>query len=70
LLRATVAAGIAAGATAQAGEKAPAGIQGRSGAAESLRCTPLCGNGLDEALPHSLAQWHAEHVGKSAGSAG
>ena len=70
LLRATVAAGIVAGATARAGEKAPAGIQGRAGAAESLRCTPLCGNGFDEALPHSLAQRHAEHAGRSAGSAG
>jgi cation transport ATPase len=70
LLRATVAAGIAAGTTAQAGEKAPAGIQGRAGAAESLRCTPLCGNGLDEALPRSFAQRHAEHAGKSPGSAG
>jgi hypothetical protein len=64
LLRATVAAGIAAGAIAQAGQKGPVGIQGRAGAAESLRCTPLCGDGLDEALPRSLAQRHAERVGQ------
>jgi hypothetical protein len=63
LLRATVAAGILAGARAQAGQAASAGSGapdwaqvgnwGRSCAGQSLRRTPLAGSGLDEALPRS-----------------
>jgi hypothetical protein len=70
LLRATVAAAIAAGATAPAGAVAPAGVTAsagvtaQAGQGQSLRCTPLCGNGLDEALPRSRAQRHAERAGQ------
>jgi cation transport ATPase len=49
LLRATVAAGILAGATAA--RTIPAGEWGRSCAGQSLSRTPLAGLGLDEALP-------------------
>jgi len=53
LLRATVAAGILAGAHAGAAASGaiPAGEWGRSCAGQSLRRTPLAGLGLDEALP-------------------
>ena len=61
LLRATVAAGILAGARAQAGQPGPAspealdwarvGNWGRTCAGQSLRRAPLAGLGLDEALP-------------------
>jgi hypothetical protein len=53
LLRATVAAGILAGAHAGAAAAAtiPAGEWGRSCAGQSLSRTPLAGLGLDEALP-------------------
>jgi hypothetical protein len=54
LLRATVTAGILAGATAD--EMVPAGEWGRSGAGQSLRRTPLAGLGLDEALPRRRAR--------------
>ena len=70
LLRATVAAAIAAGATAPAGATAAAGatasagVTAQAGQGQSLRCTPLCGNGLDEALPRSRAQRHAERAGQ------
>jgi cation transport ATPase len=53
LLRATVAAGILAGATAA--RTIPAGEWGRSCAGQSLRRTPLAGLGLDEALPRRRA---------------
>jgi hypothetical protein len=53
LLRATVAAGILAGATAAA--MIPAGEWGRSCAGQSLSGTPLAGLGLDEALPRRRA---------------
>jgi len=72
LLRATVTAGILAGARAQAGigapaaERAPAGTRDRIGACHSLRRTPLAGAGLDEALPRSRAQRQAERAGQSA----
>jgi hypothetical protein len=64
LLRATVAAAIAAGATAPAGVTPSAGVTAQAGQGQSLRCTPLCGNGLDEALPRSRAQRHAERAGQ------
>jgi len=53
LLRATVAAGILAGAHAgaTAARAIPAGEWGRSCAGQSLSRTPLAGLGLDEALP-------------------
>jgi hypothetical protein len=54
LLRATVTAGILAG--AQASTAVPAGEWGRSGAGQSLRRTPLAGLGLDEALPRGRTQ--------------
>jgi hypothetical protein len=72
LLRATVTAGILAGAQAQAGirapaaERAPAGTRDRIGACHSLRRTPLAGAGLDEALPRSRAERQAERAGQSA----
>jgi hypothetical protein len=72
LLRATVTAGIPAGARAQAGirtpvaDQAPAGTRGRTGACHSLRRTPLAGTGLDEALPRSRAERQAERAGQSA----
>jgi hypothetical protein len=53
LLRATVAAGILAGATAAT--MIPAGEWGRSCAGQSLSSTPLAGLGLDEALPRRRA---------------
>ena len=65
LLRATVAAGILAGATAQASmaagspgvpDWAQVGNWGRSCAGQSLRRAPLAGAGLDEALPRSRAE--------------
>jgi hypothetical protein len=69
LLRATVAAGILAGATVQAGPTADAlrwaqvGTRGRRmGTGHSLRHAPLCGCGLDEALPLSLVQRRAEQA--------
>ena len=49
LLRATVTAGILAG--ARAGAAIPVGEWGRSCAGQSLSSTPLAGLGLDEALP-------------------
>jgi len=65
LLRATVAAGILAGAGAGPGvpDWAQAGNWGRSCAGQSLRSAPLAGTGLDEALPRSRAQRRAEHAG-------
>jgi hypothetical protein len=65
LLRATVAAGILAGARAQAGaavggprppEWAQVGNWGRTCAGQSLRRAPLAGAGLDEALPRSRGE--------------
>jgi hypothetical protein len=53
LLRATVAAGILAGATAAM--MIPAGEWGRSCAGQSLSRAPLAGLGLDEALPRRRA---------------
>jgi hypothetical protein len=53
LLRATVAAGILAGATAAM--MIPAGEWGRTCAGQSLNRTPLAGLGLDEALPRRRA---------------
>jgi hypothetical protein len=53
LLRATVAAGILAGATAAM--RIPAGEWGRTCAGQSLNRTPLAGLGLDEALPRRRA---------------
>jgi hypothetical protein len=64
LLRATVAAATAAGATAPAGVTGPASVTAPAGEGQSLRCTPLCGSGLDEALPRSRAQRHAERAGQ------
>ena len=72
LLRATVTAGILAGARAEAGisipsdQQAPAGTRGRTGVCHSLRRTPLAGTGLDEALPRSRAQRQAQRAGQSA----
>jgi hypothetical protein len=54
LLRATVTAGILAG--ARASFAIPAGEWGRSCAGQSLRRTPLAGLGLDEALPRGRTQ--------------
>jgi hypothetical protein len=54
LLRATVTAGILAGAAA--GGPIPVGEWGRSGAGRSLSRTPLAGLGLDEALPRRRAK--------------
>ena len=65
LLRATVAAGILAGARAQAStaagspgapDWAQVGNWGRSCAGQSLRSAPLAGTGLDEALPRSRSE--------------
>jgi len=58
LLRATVAAGILAGAHAGATADGaiPAGEWGRSCAGQSLRRAPLAGLGLDEALPRRRAR--------------
>jgi hypothetical protein len=78
LLRATVAAGILAGARAQVGGRAQAppagpaspealdwarvGNWGRTCAGQSLRRAPLAGAGLDEALPRSRAERRAERA--------
>ncbi|HTQ90015.1 MAG TPA: hypothetical protein VMK84_11025 [Streptosporangiaceae bacterium] len=75
LLRATVAAGILAGAGIPAGSRAQVGRAagtgpdipdwaqvgnwGRSCAGQSLSSTPLAGGGLDEALPRSRAERRA-----------
>jgi hypothetical protein len=66
LLRATVAAGILAGARAQAGQAGPAspealdwarvGNWGRTCAGQSLRRASLAGAGLDEALPRRVSR--------------
>jgi hypothetical protein len=61
LLRATVAAGILAG--AHAGATIPAGEWGRSCAGQSLRSAPLAGLGLDEALPRGQQRRQADRVG-------
>jgi hypothetical protein len=72
LLRATVAAGILAGALGQAAVKSPAaqqapkGMRDRIGTGHSLRRTPLAGAGLDEALPRSRVRRRAERAGQSA----
>jgi hypothetical protein len=72
LLRATVAAGIMAGARAPGGvrvpaaQQAPRGIRGRAGTGRSLRRAPLAGAGLDEVLPRSRAQRRAERASQSA----
>jgi hypothetical protein len=72
LLRATVAAGIQAGARAQAGisiptaQQAPRGMRDRAGPGRSLRRTPLAGAGLDEALPRSRRSAPGR-AGRSAG---
>jgi len=75
LLRATVAAGILAGARAQAGQAGPAspealdwarvGNWGRTCAGQSLRRASLAGAGLDEALPRSRAERRANRAGRS-----
>jgi hypothetical protein len=69
LLRATVAAGILAGARAQAGPQAldwaRVGNWGRTCAGQSLRRAPLAGAGLDEALPRSRAERRADRDRRS-----
>ena len=75
LLRATVAAGILAGARAQAGQAGPAspealdwarvGNWGRTCAGQSLRRASLAGAGLHEALPRSRAERRADRAGRS-----
>jgi hypothetical protein len=60
LLRATVAAGILAG--AQAGATIPIGEWGRSCAGQSLRRAPLAGLGLGEALPRGQLRRQAGRV--------
>jgi hypothetical protein len=75
LLRATVAAGILAGARAQAGQAGPAspealdwarvGNWGRTCAGQSLRRASLAGAGLNEALPRSRAERRADRAGRS-----
>jgi hypothetical protein len=79
LLRATVAAGILAGASAQARQAAAPGAQvgldaldwarvgnwGRTCAGQSLRRAPLVGAGLDEALPRSRAERRADRARRS-----
>jgi hypothetical protein len=78
LLRATVAAGILAGASVQASHAVPGaqagqevldwakvGNWGRTCAGQSLRRAPLVGAGLDEALPRSRAQRRADRAGRS-----
>jgi len=78
LLRATVAAGILAGASVQASHSVPGaqagqevldwakvGNWGRTCAGQSLRRAPLVGAGLDEALPRSRAQRRADRAGRS-----
>jgi hypothetical protein len=85
LLRATVAAGILAGAGILPGprpqislaagtgpsvpEWAQAGNLGRSCAGQSLSSTPLAGSGLDEALPRSRAERRADRAGQARQSA-
>jgi len=80
LLKATVAAGILAGQRVQTGQAPPAavtgtgewrqaGTRGRVGTSRSLRCTPLAGHGLDEALPRSRAERRAEQQAERAGRA-
>jgi hypothetical protein len=61
LLRATVAAGILAG--ADAGATIPAGEWGRSCAGQSLSSAPLAGLGLDEALPRGQLRRQPDQVG-------
>ena len=66
LLRATVAAGILAGAGAGPDvvpDWAQVGNWGRSCAGQSLSSAPLAGTGLDEALPRSRVQRRAERAG-------
>ena len=75
LLRATVAAGILAGARAQASQAGPAGPEaldwarvgnwGRTCAGQSLRRASLAGAGLGEALPRSRAERRADRAGRS-----
>jgi cation transport ATPase len=60
LLRATVAAGILAG--AHAGATIPAGEWGRSCAGQSLRRAHLAGLGLDEALPRGQMRRQADRA--------
>jgi hypothetical protein len=75
LLRATIAAGIPAGVTAQAGQTAAAGATAEPlrwsqvgtrrpqiGTGSALHRVPLAGCGLDEALPLSRAQSRAERA--------
>ena len=85
LLRATVAAGILAGAgilpgprpqislAAGSGPSVPdwaqAGNLGRSCAGQSLSSAPLAGSGLDEALPRSRAERRADRAGQARQSA-
>ena len=85
LLRATVAAGILAGAGILASSRAqvsrPAGTGpdvpdwaqvgnwGRSCAGQSLSSAPLAGTGLDEALPRSRAERRADRAGQARQSA-
>jgi hypothetical protein len=72
LLRATVAAGILAGASAQAGPASPEALDwarvgnwGRTCAGQSLRRASLAGAGLDEALPRRRAERRAGRGGRS-----
>ena len=78
LLRATVAAGILAGARVQASHAVPGaqagpevldwakvGNWGRTCAGQSLRRAPLVGAGLDEALPRSRAERQADRARRS-----
>jgi len=85
LLRATVAAGILAGAGILPGPRAPVsrpagtgasvpdwaqvGNWGRSCAGQSLSSAPLAGSGLDEALPRSRTERRAERAGQARQSA-
>ena len=85
LLRATVAAGILAGAGIAAGSRTQAGRTaatgpdvpdwaqvgnwGRSCAGQSLSSAPLAGTGLDEALPRSRAERQADRAGQARQSA-
>jgi hypothetical protein len=85
LLRATVAAGILAGAGILPDARAPVsrlagtgasvpdwaqvGNWGRSCAGQSLSSAPLAGSGLDEALPRSRAERRADRAGQARQSA-
>jgi hypothetical protein len=85
LLRATVAAGILAGAGIVPGPRAPIsratgtgpsvpdwaqlGNWGRSCAGQSLSSVPLAGSGLGEALPRSRAERQADRAGQARQSA-